>query len=159
MDGGIGVTGSTTVEGLAHSTIEGDIAVDLREAIDRFGLVDRPCRTRCSTGDRFEGHWRGVSVADLLLDADPTTTHVVAESADGFRACIDVLDAMDGIVAVERLDVDATGDGENGLPRLVVPGCLGTRMVKRVTRLETRQLDSTADPEELERLDPESAAE
>lgn len=142
-------------EQLQRTTIEGDVDVDLRDAAATFDLVERRCRTRCSSGDRFEGSWRGIPLADLLTGIDPDSTHLLVEAEDGFRACIDIAAALDGVVALERLD-DRTDDGPDGLPRLVVPGCLGTRMVKRVARIETRRLDPDADPEEFERLDPAS---
>lgn len=141
---------------LERTTITGDVEIDLRNAVDRWPLVERECRTRCASGDPFEGRWQGLPLAELLTDVDPGTTHLVAEAADGFRACIDIVDAVDGIIAVERLDRNpATG----GFPRLVVPGLLGTRLVKDLARLETRRLPPTLDSEELERLDPAEPGE
>lgn len=134
-----------------RTTIAGDIALDIEAAADRLPLVERTCRTQCGSGEAFEGRWRGIPLGELLTSADPATTHLLVEAADGFRVCIDVTDAVDGIVAIERLDEPTRREG---LPRLVVPGLLGTKMVKGVDRIETRRLKPDTDPEELERLDP-----
>lgn len=136
------------LDGLDRTEIGGEVDADLPELVDRFGLVERGCDTRCSSGDPFRGRWRGVPLSDVLVDVDPTATHLLVEAEDGFRVCVDVGDAIDGILAVQRLD----GDASNGLPRFVVPGLEGTRMVKNVARIESTHLEGTDDPHDLEAL-------
>lgn len=140
--------GEIPLDALERTEIGGAVEGDLRDLIDRFGLVERDCDTRCSSGDPFRGRWRGVPLSDVLVDVDPTATHLLVEAEDGFRVCVDVADAIDGILAIRRLDVDSS----NGLPRFVVPGLKGTRMVKNVARIESRYLEGTDDPHELEAL-------
>lgn len=136
------------------ATVRGDVATDLERAVDRFDLEAVDCSTQCASGDPFEGRWRGVPVVDLLSGADPDATHLLVEAEDGFRACVPLSDAVRGILAVERLD--RPGDG---FPRLVVPSILGTRMVKDVARIETRQLSPEEDPADIERIDPERTSD
>lgn len=142
-------TDDSILRRLSRTTLEGDLQVDLEAALQRYELASVEPATECASGDPFEGHWRGMPLVELLSRADPDATHLLVESEDGFRACVPLADAVDGILAVKR--VDGRGDG---LPRLVVPSILGTRMVKRVERIETRRLSPAQDPEELERIDP-----
>lgn len=136
------------LDGVARTDIGGDAGVDLRGAVKRHGLAERRCDTKCSSGDRFTGRWRGVAVADILVDVDPTATHLLVESADGFRVCVDVRDAIDGILALERLDADPG----TAMPRFVAPGISATRLVKDVARITTKRLDADEDPTEYDDL-------
>lgn len=135
--------------GLAHTRIRGDVDIDLRRVIDEYRLIERQCVIRCASGDRFSGRWRGIAFPDLLTEIEPTATHLIVTADDGFRACISIRDAMDGILAVERLDAESSG-----LPRAIVPTITGTRMVKRVVRLEGHSLSPAEDPRARERLEP-----
>lgn len=91
-----------------------DLLSALDAVRDRCGTVAVTCRYRCATGTAFGGEWRGVPVATLLDRAPSDTTHLRAESTDGYRAHVAVTDALDAVVATDRLD----GPTE-GVPRLV----------------------------------------
>jgi DMSO/TMAO reductase YedYZ molybdopterin-dependent catalytic subunit len=134
---------------LERTRIGGDVDIDLREAIERFDVVDFPCETRCGSGDPIAGHWRGIELAALLGDIDAGATHLLVESTDGFRVCVPVAAAIEGILAVDRVDTDVF---PRGLPRLVAPSLSGTRFVRRVATIEGRRLPPSADPADHEDL-------
>jgi len=134
---------------LGRTRIGGDVDIDLREAIERFNIVDFPCETRCGSGDPVAGHWRGIELPALLEGIDADATHLLVESEDGFRACIPIAEAIEGILAVDRIDTDFF---PKGLPRLVAPSLSGTRFVRRVAAIEGKRLPPSADPEEHEDL-------
>lgn len=113
----------------------------LDAARERHGTVEVTCRYRCATGTVFGGDWRGVPVAPLLDRAPPETTHLRVESADGYRAHVPVTDALDAVVATERLDGAA-----EGLPRFVAPDLDSTRTVRGVSSLVPVALPPDADP-------------
>lgn len=137
----------------------------------RFEQVTRFLRFACSTGDRFGGEWRGVPVATLLESTTlpDETTHLLVEGEDGFRACVPVRAALDGLLVVGGDDEDGDGhdgeddedgdghdseDDEDGdgrdTPRFVSPGVDGTRTVQRVTGLEPLALDPGESPDDYE---------
>lgn len=103
---------------------------------------------RCASGSEIGGPWTGVPVSDLLdaADAPDATTHVAVEGGDGYRVCVPVSAALDGLLARRRAGepLDA--------PRFVAPGVSGVRTVKRVARIEAVALAPEADPEEVEEL-------
>ena len=134
---------------LERTRIGGDVDIGLRESIERFDLVDFPCETRCGSGDPVAGHWRGIELAALLDGVDADATHLLVESTDGFRVCVPVAKAIEGILAVDRVDTDFF---PRGLPRLVAPSLSGTRFVRRVATIEGRRLPPSADPEDHEDL-------
>ncbi|MEM4782336.1 MAG: hypothetical protein QXG03_12365 [Halalkalicoccus sp.] len=141
--------GPSSDRALDPPRIGGDVAIDLR-AGERFDREERRCEYVCESGERFGGRWRGVPIAELLDDGefDPDATHLLVEAVDGFRVCVPVGRALDGILATERLD------GPDDLPRLIAPSIDASRTIRRVARIEGRQLASGTDREELERLDP-----
>lgn len=132
----------------ARSAAEFLDALDV--AAERHGTTTVACTFRCSSGDRFVGEWRGVRVGDLLADAPPETTHVRAVSADGYHAPVAIRDALDAIVATERLDSEP-----DGLPRLVGGDVPGPRTVRNLIRIEPIALPAGADaePGNVEELD------
>lgn len=134
---------------LARSTVGGDVDLDLANATDRFEFVEIACEKTCSSGEGFAGRYRGIGLADLFDAFDPDTTHLLVESADGFRVCVSIRDASDGVLALERLDTRA---GPDELPRLVSPSLSATRFVRNVATIEGRRLSSSIDPGTLERL-------
>jgi len=134
---------------LGRSRVGGDVDIDLAAAIEAHDLVELPCETVCGTGDPIEGHWRGIELVELLDDVDDDATHLLVESEDGFRVCVPVVDVLDGILAVDRLDTDFFPEG---LPRLVAPSLSGTRLVRRVATIEGERLPPSADPESYEDL-------
>lgn len=111
---------------------------DVRE---RHGTVTVACRYRCATGTEFGGEWRGVPAAPLLDDAPPDTTHLRAESADGYRAHVPVRAAFDAVVATERRDASA-----DRLPRLVGPDFDSSQTVRDLAALVPVALPPDADP-------------
>ena len=157
--------GMTTTDGTANGTgptpegriadrlgavsIGGDVDIDLAAAVAEFDLVALPCETRCGSGDVIGGHWRGIELVELLDGLDADTTHLLVESEDGFRVCVPIADAVDGVLAVDRLDTDFFPEG---LPRLVAPSLSGTRLVQRVASIEGRRLSPSEDPEAFEDL-------
>ena len=135
----------------------GHTTIHLREAVETHDCREIRLRTRCASGQPFEGRWRGVPLGQLLVEGGVSdgTTHVLIEGGDGFRACVAIRDALEGVLAIEQIGgrearVPAT---DAGLPRVVVPGIPGTRSVKRVVRLEAKRLGQGDDPAELERLE------
>lgn len=149
------MTDERIVANLGRSTIGGDIEIDLRDAIDQYELVERECQTQCGTGEAIEGRWRGIELVDLLDGIDASATHLLVESEDGFRVCIPLVDVLDGIVAVERLDSESSPEA---LPRLIAPSLTGTRLVRQVASIEGEQLSPAADPGEYEHLSPGKTA-
>lgn len=134
---------------LGAVSIGGDVDIALADAIAEFDLVELPCETRCGSGDLIGGHWRGIELVELLDGIDADATHLVVESEDGFRVCVPIADAVDGILAVDRLDTEFFPDG---LPRLVAPSLSGTRLVRRVVSIEGERLSPSEDPEAFEDL-------
>lgn len=104
---------------------------------------------RCASGDQIGGPWTGVRIAELLeaAAAPADTTHVAVASADGYRACVPVAAALDGLLAARR-DSEAC----EGAPRFVAPDVAGPRTVKRVARVDALALPPDADPEDREEL-------
>lgn len=119
---------------------------------DPFDAIEATYDLRCSSGERFDGRWRGVSVAALLDAASvpDETTHVIVASTDGVSACFPLPVALDSIVAFERLD-----ERSSSLPRFVGDRVSGTRSIKHVSRLVAVELAPDDDPEgyEAPRLD------
>ena len=109
---------------------------------DRRGTVEVSCRSQCHSGGTFSGRWRGVRLADLLADVDPETTHVRAVSADGYYAPISVVEALDAVVATERLDADP-----GGLPRIVGGPLDSSQTVQALERIEPIAIPADGDPE------------
>lgn len=136
-------------------TVVGDRRVTVPATVEESGplaveTIDRSFR--CSSGEPIPGPWTGYRVADLLAaaGAPPATTHVAIEGRDGFRVCVPVGAALDGLLALRR---GSRGSGTD-LPRFVAPAVAGTRTVKRVARLEAVALDAGDDPAALEELQP-----
>ncbi|MFC4541811.1 molybdopterin-dependent oxidoreductase [Halosolutus amylolyticus] len=122
-------------------------------------LADLPIRSRefeivCDSGDRHTDRWQGVPVLDLLERASvpAETTHLLVESTDGYRVCIDVEAALEGLVAVARNGepLTAVADYES---RFVSAGTRGPRTAKDVWRIEPRSLSPGEDPDVYERFD------
>lgn len=131
-------------------TVVGERTVSVPVGGDRGPATETADWTfRCASGDEISGPWTGLEVADLLARAaaPANTTHLAVESADGYRACVPVATALDGLLAVER-----DGGGCEGAPRFVAPGVDGPRTVKRVVRLAPLALPPDADPADREEL-------
>ena len=118
---------------------------------DRFDTVERTVEIRCATGDWWTADWRGTPVSAVVdrTAVPPETTHVIFETADGYRACLDVPTALDGVLAV-AIDGEPLDDAER--PRLVCPDIEGIRTVKGVSAVVPVSLTRGEDPEDLEVL-------
>ena len=119
-----------------------DLLAQIGSVRDQCGTVEASCRYQCHSGGTFSGRWRGVRLGDLLADADPETTHVRAVSVDGYYAPISVSEALDAVVATERLDGDPAG-----LPRIVGESLDSSQTVRELDRLEPIAVPPDADPE------------
>ncbi|WP_166377394.1 molybdopterin-dependent oxidoreductase [Halorubrum sp. BOL3-1] len=127
-------------------------AVSLSEiGFDRLEPVERAVEIRCATGDWWTADWRGPPVSAVVDRAavPPETTHLVFETADGYRACLDVHAALDGVLAI-AMDGEPLDAAER--PRLVCPGVEGIRTVKGVSAVVPVSLSCDEDPGELEAL-------
>ncbi|MDB2245151.1 pterin operon protein [Halorubrum ezzemoulense] len=126
---------------MTASNVESNLLASLDAVRERSGTVVVTCRYRCATGSEFGGEWRGVPVGPLLDGAPPDTTHLRVESADGYRAHVAVREALDAVVATERLDGPA-----DGLPRLVGPRFDSSQAVRDLAALAPVALPPDADP-------------
>ena len=131
--------------------VEGTRRVDLPASPDAFDAERLETATYtidCATGDRETGEWRGLPLEAVLERGDPApdATHLLVTGSDGYRVCLPLVEALDALVAVERLDRPADGS----LPRFIGAGLEGTRSVRNVARLETAALASGEDPDEYE---------
>lgn len=99
----------------------------------------------CASGDWIEREYVAFPVPALFeaaaLPAD--TTHILLESAGGYRACVPITATADAVIAV--------GDGP-GKPRFVSPDVVGPRAMKRLETISPCSLGSHEDPERYERL-------
>lgn len=136
----ISVTGTEPVE-LSPSTLE---ALPRRE---------RRVEIACLSGDRACHSWCGVGVDDLLERAPipDETTHLLVESTDGYRICVDVETALGGVLAFVR-DGEPLSSVADHETRFVAAGVRGPRTVKDVVRLEALALSPGDDPESYEDL-------
>ena len=137
---------TTTTE--PHVTVDGDDAVRVPVPLPEdheYETIAIEETFRCSTGTLIPGEWTGVSVGDLLLAADAPveTTHIQVEGADGFRVCVPIGAALDGVLTF--------GDGETVEdPRFAAPEISGTRTVKGVRQVTPLTLDPGENPERWE---------
>lgn len=141
-----------------------DLLATLDRVAERAGRVAVSCTYQCHSGGTFGGEWRGVAVADLLAEADPETTHLLAVSADGYCVPVPVVTALETVVATESMDdateagdssagAESTDDGSRGddpnaeLPRLVGDDLDSSETVRNLARLVPVALPAGADPE------------
>lgn len=120
---------------------------DRRIALTDHPTVDQTLRFRCASGDLFGGRWTGVPVDRILDEATlpAETTHVLFESTDDYRVCVDISAALCGILAL----ADADGRLESA-PRFVSAEIDGTRALKQVGWVEPLALAPDESPEEYE---------
>lgn len=134
--------------------IVGADAVRLAPAdVASLPTAERRIEVVCDSGDRWEARWRGVPFPALVDRASvpDDTTHLLVESADGYRVCVDVPTALDGLLALAR-DGRALSDVEPYESRFLAPGLPGPRTVKDVVRVEAVRLEPGADPDAYEDL-------
>ncbi|QOS13768.1 molybdopterin-binding domain protein (plasmid) [Haloferax gibbonsii] len=129
---------------------DGRASLSGAELLD-FPAEDRTVTVACASGTRHTATWTGIPIFDLFADVglDDETTHLVVESADGYRVCIDVYDALDAVLAYSR-DGTPIGEEHGYETRFIAPDIDGSRTVKGVRAVEARALDPSTDPESLE---------
>jgi DMSO/TMAO reductase YedYZ molybdopterin-dependent catalytic subunit len=151
-------TGAPTRTDTDDGTAVLTVLADERRRYDRAALRDLPraerrCTVVCATGDRHTARWAGVPVTELLADAGapPATTHVRLESRDGYRVCVPIRDALDGIVA-DTKEGAPLAERADYRTRFIAPGTDGERLVKGLRRLEALTLAPDEDPDRLENV-------
>lgn len=135
-------------------TVLGDERLSLsRKALVAFPTEERTVTIVCSSGARHTATWTGIPVIEILSAAEvpDETTHLVVESVDGYRICVDVFTALDGLLALFR-DERPIAEQKPYETRFIAPDIDGARTVKAVAVLEARQLSAGTDPETLEVL-------
>ena len=137
------------------------IVADGTTTVDGATLADLPTVERdltvvCASGDLEPGTWRGVAMLDLLelATVPPETTHLLVEAADGYRVCVPIEAALEGVLAFAR-DGEPFAAAGGHESRFVASGVKGPRTVKNVARLETVALSPGEDPESYEELWPD----
>jgi DMSO/TMAO reductase YedYZ molybdopterin-dependent catalytic subunit len=135
---------------------DGDEPAFSPDALAGMGTVEREFTIACASGDRTTARWTGVRVVDLLDAAEPPpeTTHLRLESGDGYRVCLPIGDALDGIVAYAR-DGELLAETTPYALRFLAPGIDGDRLVKGLRRVEPVELAPGADPADLETVAPD----
>lgn len=131
--------------------VYGDDEQSLGTLLDRPGVrtVERTLGYECLSGGYVDAVWRGVPLMDVVdaVGFPAETTHLVVESRDGYRSCVGIRVAIEGLLAFER------NDDRLAAPRFLAPEIEGPRAVKDVVALRPVSLD----PDE-ERTDYESKA-
>jgi DMSO/TMAO reductase YedYZ molybdopterin-dependent catalytic subunit len=145
-----GRTGTVTVEGASDRTFDVDALAGM-EPIERCYTV------ACASGDRTTARWTGVPVPDLLdaVGVPPATTHLRLTGRDGYRVCVAVRDALDGLVAYAR-DGRPLAATEPYALRFLAGDAAGERLVRGLRRVEPLELAAGEDPDRLETVSPET---
>ncbi|MFB6085481.1 MAG: molybdopterin-dependent oxidoreductase [Halodesulfurarchaeum sp.] len=138
-----------TVVGETEFTITPETRGSLKVGTETVEIV-------CATGSSYTADWRGPTMTSLFEAASvpPETTHVVVESADGYRVVVPVPEAIGGILSYLK-DGEPIGESQAYVNRFVAPGTEGARDIKGVARIEAVELEPSEDPEALENLFPE----
>lgn len=115
--------------------------------------VERRVEIACASGDRYAAAWRGVPVSALLERAGSPAdaTHVLVEAADGYRVCVEVATALEGVLALFQ-NGRPLAETEDYETRFVAEGVDGPRTVKAVATIRAVALDPGEDPEDREDL-------
>ena len=131
------------------------LCTDEAVLVDGDALASLPRRERsleivCASGNRYTACWSGVELFDVLGlgSVPPETTHVAVESADGYRVCVEITRALDGLLAFAR-----DGDPLEEI-RFVAPEIGGSHAVKAVRLVECLTLSPGEDRELHEELWP-----
>ena len=133
-------------------TLRGEKTVEVTaDDLDSLPRVESRFEIVCSSGDRYTETWQGVPVEGILehVTLPEGTTHLLAESTDGYRICVDVLTALEGILAFSRSGKPLATDGGYE-SRFVAKGIGGPRTAKDVTRIEAMELKPDEDPHDYE---------
>lgn len=115
--------------------------------------IERRVEIACASGDRYAAAWRGVPISALLERVGPPedATHVVVEAADGYRVCVEISTALEGVFALFR-DGRPLAETEDYETRFVAEGVDGPRTVKAVATIRSVAIEPGEDPEEREDL-------
>ncbi|SEL32746.1 molybdopterin-dependent oxidoreductase [Haloferax larsenii] len=126
---------------------------------ETFPTTDRECTIECASGTRTTGTWTGVVLADLLdrVETPPETTHVRVTSTDGYAVCVDIVAALDAIVAVAR-NGEPLAEHKPYATRFLGGKIDGARTVKGVAEIEPLALEPNADPSDLESMSLDDAS-
>lgn len=121
-----------------------------------FEVEVRRSVIKCASGDVTRGVWAGIPVLELIDAAamPDETTHLQVAGTDGFCACVEVVDVLDGLVAFERTDVPS-----KAMPRLIGERIDGTRTVQEVRNIVALWLDPAHDREEWETMPKKSSSD
>ena len=135
-------------EGVNHVRLE-SVGGTTRVALGEDAKRNRQIEFQCSSGERFGATWCGVPMDHILshVELPPEMTHLVLTSVDGFRVCVSIAGALDGLLATA-----ADGESISGSPRFVSPAIDGPRTIKRVDRLKPMRLCPNDSPEEFENI-------
>jgi DMSO/TMAO reductase YedYZ molybdopterin-dependent catalytic subunit len=119
-------------------------------ALRSLERVERPYTVACASGERARARWTGAPVSTLLdaVEAPPDTTHLRLSSRDGYRVCVPVRDALDGVVADAR-DGERLALTRPYATRFLASDVDGARLVKGLARVETLALAPDEDPDEF----------
>jgi hypothetical protein len=143
----------------ATVTVEGDSKVTLADtpaARDRFGWRTREFVIDCHSGRTIDGSWSGFPVAPLTEAAafPADTTHLLVTARDGYRVCVGIRLALDGLVGFVCEDVTVTGgDSDSALretPRFLAEGVDSSRTARDVEAIEAVTLRPDEDPHDYE---------
>jgi DMSO/TMAO reductase YedYZ molybdopterin-dependent catalytic subunit len=124
---------------------------DLRE----FQPDEQVCVIECASGERTTACFTGVVMSRLLkaVDVAPETTHLHLEARDGYRVCVPIHDALDGLVAYAR-DGRPLAANSPYQTRFVAPGVNGDHLVKGLARIEACGLNTDVANDSLENSVP-----
>ncbi len=134
--------------------VAGDVEINRKfdyKTLTGLPQYRRSCSFLCSTGERIEGVWRGVSLSDLMssVNIKSHVTHLVFGSVDSHRVCIPVNDALEGILALEHVD---SNQEDGNMVRFVAPNIEASRSVKDVRRIQAVRLGPDDERRKYENL-------
>jgi len=141
--------GTVTVGGASERAFDA-------ETLAGMATVERQYTIVCASGNRTMSRWTGVSVPDLLeaVDVPSGTTHLRLTGRDGYRVCVPIRDALDGLVAYAR-DGRLLAATEPYALRFLAAGTDGARLVRGLRRVEPLELAAGEDPDRLENVSPD----
>jgi hypothetical protein len=121
-----------------------------------FEVEERRSVIKCASGNVTRGVWTGIPVIDLIDAAamPDDTTHLQIAGTDGFCACVEVVDVLDGLLAFERTD-----EHSKAMPRLIGERIDGTRTVQEVRNVVALHLEPGQDREEWETMPKKSSSD
>lgn len=121
------------------------------DELESLPLETKEIEVICASSTRYTAVWRGIPVGELLetIEVPSETTHVVIESDDGHRSCVDISAALAGLIAFYR-DGKPLSEYANYGSRFVVPSVDGARMTKSVQEIRAIRLPPESSPDSNE---------